>query len=138
MKYQTSDPKQEAEAWAYLTKLTAQDAIVEITKVSPKRSLNQNSYLHLLLGIYGSECGYTIEEAKILFKRQVNPDIYVYEKNGIKFLRSSADLDTKETTLTIERFKDWAAKQDIQLPDAEDKQQIMYYQNHIEQYAQYL
>ena len=47
---------------------------VELTKKHTQRSLAQNSYLHLLLGYFASEFGYTLEEVKFeIFKKRVVP-----------------------------------------------------------------
>ena len=60
------------------------------------------------------------------FKRHVNPDLFLREKegNGIGryyILRSSAELDTKEMTTAIDRFRDWASKEvGIYLPSPDE------------------
>ncbi len=41
---------------------------IDLTK-KVKRSLNQNSYLHLIIGYYALETGYTAREAKIIYKK---------------------------------------------------------------------
>lgn len=138
MKYKTVDQAQADEAFEYLTKLVGQDAVVEVKKINPNRSLNQNSYYHLLLGIFGLEFGWSIEEAKVLHKREVSPQIFVYEKNGVKFLRSSASLDTKQMSDAIEQFKKYAAEGGLYLPDANDNEKLLFYSNKIEQQSKYL
>lgn len=132
MKYQTSDKAQVNEAFEYLTKLVGQEATVEIKKISPKRSLNQNSYYHLLLGIFGLEFGWSLEEAKIIHKREVSPNIFIYEKNGKKFVRSSADLDSKEMTDAIEQFRKYSAENGLYLPEPDEQDKLIYYSNQIE------
>lgn len=42
---------------AYVNKLFQERAVVEVKKKLPNRTLAQNSYLHLLLGYFGSEYG---------------------------------------------------------------------------------
>lgn len=138
MKYKTADRDQCLEAFEYLTKLVGQEAVVEVKKINPNRSLNQNSYYHLLLGIFGLEFGWSIEEAKVLHKREVSPQIFVYEKNGVKFLRSSASLDTKQMSDAIEQFKKYAAEGGLYLPDANDNEKLLFYSNQIEQQSKYL
>lgn len=133
MKYQLSKTDQAKEAREELFRLTALDKTVELKEIKPRRTIPQNSYYHLLLGIFGLEVGYTVEEAKVLHKREVSSQIFVYEKNGKKFLRSSADLTTKEMTDAIEQFKKYAAENGIDLPDAIDNEKLMYYENLIEQ-----
>jgi hypothetical protein len=41
----------------YVNKLFKERAVVEVKKKLPNRTLAQNSYLHLLLGYFGSEYG---------------------------------------------------------------------------------
>ena len=62
---------------AYVNKLFQERAVVEVKKKLPNRSLAQNSYLHLLLGFFGSEYGCSLEEAKIdFYKRTCNRDLF--------------------------------------------------------------
>lgn len=138
MKYQTSDKAQVNEAFEYLTKLVGQAATVEIKKLSPKRSLNQNRYYHLLLGIFGLEFGWSLEEAKIIHKREVSPNIFIYEKNGKKFVRSSADIDSKEMTEAIDQLKRYCAEQGLYLPDADDPEKIIRFENMVERERSWL
>lgn len=138
MKYNLADPKEAEAAFAYLTELVGKDAIAEVIKVSPKRSLNQNNYLHLLLGLYAMETGHRLDEAKTIYKRDVNPDIYVYEKNGSKFLHSSADLDTAAMTKSIDHFREWAGERGIELPTATDQGWLRAIENDMERQRQYL
>ena len=108
MKYNTTYPAEATRAKEYLDQLIEKKALVEVTKISPRRSLNQNSYLHLLLGAFGAHFGYTTEEAKLVYK-QLNKDLYFYEKEvrGKKweFMRSSADLTKEEMTKSIETLR---------------------------------
>jgi hypothetical protein len=97
----------------------------EIKEVRKGRSLSQNNYLHLLLGYFGLHFGYTTEEVKNeIFKKEVNPEIfYSGVKEGIievQSWRSTAELDTKEMTLAIERFRDFSSKHGFYLPEPKD------------------
>jgi hypothetical protein len=138
MKYNLKEPSQALEAHSYLSQLIKQGDTVDIKKYKPPRSLRQNNYLHLLLGAFGEHFGYTIEEAKTIYKREVNPSTYVYEKNGSKFLRSSVDLDTAEMTKTIDCFRDFSKEHGLPLPAATDKEQLMSLANSIERAGAYL
>jgi len=91
-------------------------------KNKQKRSLNQNNYLYLLIGFFALETGYTTTEAKQIYK-ECTPQVYEYEKNSKKFIRSSADLTTKEMAITIDRFRAYSSSEaGIYLPEAnEDK-----------------
>ena len=53
----------------YLSTLLKKGGMVEIKRRSPKRSLNQNAYLHMILGYFGSEFGLSLDEVKVdIFK----------------------------------------------------------------------
>lgn len=104
--------------------LCDQGKVFELTEKKPIRTLSQNSYLHLILGWFACEYGCTIEYAKKhYFKILCNPDIFIKKNEDkflgeIKILRSSSDLDTREMTEAIERFRNWSnIEAGIYLPD---------------------
>ena len=100
----------------------------ELKEKRTKRTYSQNNYLHLLLSYFGLELGYTLAESKQMYKG-LNKDVFIYQKNGQQFIRSSADLDTKEMTITIDRFKNFASVEaGVYLPEASD----VIYLNYIE------
>lgn len=138
MKYNLSLPFEVQQARDRLAYLIEKKNIVEIKKVNPNRSLNQNNYLHLLLGAFGVHFGYTLEEAKVIYKRDVNPDIYVYEKNNQKFMKSSADLDTEEMAKSIDRFHQYSREAGYPLPPATDQEWLRQIENEIERSKHYL
>jgi hypothetical protein len=142
MKYDLSDSKQAADATLYLIELTKLGKKCEIKPISPRRSLNQNAYLHLLLGAFGAHFGYTLDEAKLIYKRDLNPDIYVYNKElrgkTKQFIRSSADLTVEEMTKSIDRLREWSAKGGYDLPLATDQEWLMQLDNEIERAKKYL
>jgi hypothetical protein len=107
--------------------LYRQGTLVELTEKRGKRTLKQNSYLHLLLSYFALQYGERMEYIKQeFFKRHVNADLFLREKegNGIGryyILRSSAELDTKEMTTAIDRFRDWASMEaGIYLPSPDE------------------
>lgn len=132
MKYNFANYEEYNKALDYVNELGQKEAIVEIKKVSPSRSLNQNSYLHLLLGEFGNHFGYTIEEAKLIYK-EINKTIYYYKKKDRLFIRSSADLSVDEMTKTIDYFRQKSAEQGCELPPATDKEWLRSIENTIEQ-----
>lgn len=129
----------------YVNKLFKERAVVEVKRKNPARTLAQNSYLHLLLGYFASETGYSVEEVKIdIFKRICNRDIFekeVTNKKGktIRTLRSSADLSTTEMSLAIERFRNYSSSQTgIYLPSPNEKEFLIYAQQEIERSKNFL
>ena len=92
----------------------------ELKEVRKRRTFKQNRYLHLILGLFSVELGYTLEESKIIYKR-LNPEIYKYTKNDQVFLRSSAKLNTKELSITIDKFRNYSNSElGIYLPEANE------------------
>lgn len=112
----------------YLNQLIDSGCDFEIKKKLNKRTYSQNNYIHLLFGYFALNTGYTPEEVKQeIFKKIVNPEMfYEGEKEkmpGIKIeeWRSTADLNTKEMTICIEKFLDWSASEaEIRLPEPSD------------------
>lgn len=106
--------------------------IVDLTEKKPQRTIRQNSYLHAALGYFGLQFGYTIEEVKEwYFKEVCNPELFVRTKTDIftgedrKYLRSSSDLDTEEMTMAIERFRNWASdKAGVYIPSPEEHRMV--------------
>jgi hypothetical protein len=90
--------------------LIEKGAKVDLTEKKNKRSIDQNSYLHVCVGFVAKESGYTMEEAKTTLKREFG-SFLVYEKRGRKFLRSTSDLDAKECTQFIDFIRNLAMNQ---------------------------
>jgi hypothetical protein len=131
MKYNTAIKAEKAEALRYVMRLVNKKQIVEIKKVSPSRSLRQNSYLHLLLGYFAQHFGWELDEAKTIYKRW-NQDIYFYQKSGQSFLRSSADLSVDDMTRSIDTFRRRSAEEGLPLPTATDQGWLREIENEIE------
>lgn len=124
------------EALEYIGKLSGQHALVEIKKKSPKRSLNQNAYLHLIIAIFGSHFGYNLEEAKIIYK-EINKHIYLYKKKNREFYRSSATLDVTQMAKSIDHFMEVSARNGCELPPATSKEWLRSMQNELERSGYY-
>lgn len=99
--------------------------LVELTDAT-NRSTRQNSYLHALLGAVALEVGENLEYVKQeIYKRMVNPDIFVREHDNpmlgrVSAIRSSAHLSKEEMSESIDRFRKWAADQGIYTPSPDD------------------
>ncbi|WP_417444609.1 hypothetical protein [Joostella sp.] len=105
--------------------LIEKEKTFELTVKNPKRSIPQNSYVHLLFSWFGLHFGYTLEEVKQeIYKKHVNAGLfYVEQVEGVVSIerwRSTADLNTAETTLAIDRFRDFSAQQGLYLPTPDD------------------
>lgn len=145
MVYDTSNPLDKANFLLRAKKLADSGKIVELTEKKPRRSLPQNKYLHVILAYFGTQTGNTTEWVKQqYYKKLVNPDLFICEKEDkylgrIKVLRSSADLDTSEFSLSIERFRNWAAQTaGIYIPSSKEHYLIQQMEIEIERNKKFL
>jgi len=137
MKFNTKTKGGADGLFEYATKLVGEEALVEIKKVSAKRSNPQNRYLHLIIGAFSVHFGYTLEEGKQVYK-MLNKDIYAYEKNGRTFYRSSSDLTVEEMAKSVDKFRETSANNGYELPLATDQDWLIQIDNAIEQAKYYL
>lgn len=145
MVYDTSNPLDKVNFLLRAKKLAESGKVIELTEKKPRRSLPQNKYLHVLLAYFGTQTGNTLEWVKQqYYKKLVNPDLFIREKEDkylgrIKVLRSSADLDTSEFSLSIERFRNWASQEaGIYLPSADEYIIIQQMEIEIERNKEFL
>lgn len=146
MKYQLKNPMDCQKFKQRVNELYGSGCVVELKKINPNRTLSQNKYLHVILGYFALEFGDSLEYVKeMFFKQVVNREIFEVEianrKTGEirKGLRSTSELDTKELTLAIDRFRDYASKEaGIYLPQPNEKEYLMQIQIEMEKAEQYL
>lgn len=144
MIYNLKNPSEVIDFENRVDDLIEQRAVVDLTKKNPNRSLSQNAYLHVILGFFASELGYTLEEVKQgIFKQICNKETFVrnIEVCGkpIEYLRSSKDLDSQEMTTAIERFRNWSSLEaGIYLPSADEKHFITHMQKELRRYKQWI
>lgn len=120
--------------------------IVEFRKPSPKRTISQNKYLHLLLGWFAVETGYSAEYVKQrIFKQLCNSHIFEYEvvnaftSEPTKELRSTSDLTTSEMSIAIDRFRNWSASEGgIYLPEANEHLFLQQIELEIQRHERYI
>lgn len=144
-KYNLRNPYEQQKFKEKVNELYSNGECVELKKINPTRSLSQNSYLHVLLGFFASEFGYTIDEVKIdIFKRKCNKAIFERErmnKRGEmkKYLRSSANLDTKEMTTAIERFRNYSSSVcGLYLPSPYENEMLFFAQQQMDSMQEYI
>lgn len=145
MIYNFKSPLDIQNARARLEMLIKKECVAELTEKKAKRSLSQNAYLHTLLGFFASQTGNTLEWVKQqYYKKLCNPDLFIGEKvdqflGRVKYVRSSADLNTEEMNLSIERFRNWSAMEaGIYLPEPTNEAEIAAMQIEVERYKTYL
>jgi hypothetical protein len=89
------------------------------------RTLNQNSYIHVLCRVLAQDIGVTERYAKqVYFKELANPDVFVTVTKDpltgdmMKVIRSTCDLTIQEMRNAIDGFIKWAADNGYDLPEA--------------------
>ena len=97
--------------------LKKKGCIVELKEKRKKRSISQNNYLHVLFSLFGLNFGYSIEETKVLIKRELK---YTYVKNDNLFLKKTSKMDSKELTIFIEKFRNYSNSNGLYLPSSEE------------------
>ena len=118
-------------------------AVVELT-TKTFRSRNQNSYLHLLIGVVAIDTGNTLAFTKEqYFKRLVNPDLFIQEVTDlyagkVEIVRSTTDLTMGEMSMAIDRFKKWGAENGIYLPNPGDESLLREIEIEMARNKQYL
>lgn len=145
MLYDLSNPLQAEQFKLRVNKLYKEKKIVSLSEKKKQRTLNQNSYLHVILGYFASQTGYTLEYVKEnYFKRLCNKDIFVVSCDDrflgkIEVLRSSASLTTEEMTTAINRFRNWASSEaSIYLPEPSEEYLLSLAEIETEKYKDYL
>lgn len=145
MWYDGNNELQAVQARMRLEKLIKDGKVFELTEKKPKRSLSQNAYLHVLLGYFAAQTGNTLKWVKKeYYKKLVNPTTFIRSKEDrfmgvVKYLRSSADLDTAEMTATIDRFRNWSAGEaGIYLPAPDEERLLQLAQIEIERNKEFI
>lgn len=142
--FNLSNPLDKANFLLRAKKLAESGKIVELTEKKPRRSLPQNNFLWLCLSYWGSQTGYTKEEAETIYKN-VNSDIYytrrVIAGIDVEYIRHTYELDTAEMTASIEKWRNWAAMNDaypVYIPSPEDYQLVQMMEVEISKNVSYL
>ncbi len=80
-----------------------------------------------------------------MFKQLVNPELFktehVNRKTGEvrEAWKSTADLDTKQMTLAVDRFRNYASKEaGIYLPEADEREFLENIEIEVERYKEYI
>ncbi len=142
--YDTSNPLQKEQFKARSAKLAESGKVVELTEKKPKRTLNQNAYLWLLIGYWATQTGYTKDESEAIYK-EVNKDIYFVDKEiageKVRYIRHTYELDTREMSLSIERWRNWAVMNEafsVYLPAPNERRLIQLMEIEVERMKSYL
>ena len=123
--------------------LLQKGSVIDLTEKT-LRTHNQNSYLHLIIGVVAMDVGVTLEYAKReYFKKLVNADLFIRKEQDrfsgeIEVIRSSASLTIEEMSIAIDRFKRWGAENGFYLPSPEDKERLRDIEIEMGRMRQYL
>ena len=137
MKFNLQLPENCIKAKEYLWHLIGKEARIEITEKRKQRSLIQNSYLYLILGWTALEFGNTEEEMKQDFKK-LNHEIFRYEKNGNEYFKSTSELDTREMTVSISKFRHFHAQNGFYIPEPNEQDYLDYIENEINKHQEWI
>ncbi len=118
MKYDLANNLELKQFDTYSDKLKESNSKVELKKLSNKRSISINSYLHVCISLFAIEYGYTLSEAKTLLKREC--EFMRYEKNGSIFLVETSKQSNDECSKFVSWIRNYASKQGLYIPDAEE------------------
>lgn len=118
MKFDTSKPFDKNKAETRFKVLLEKGAKIELSEIKTKRSLSQNSYLHVVISLCAIEFGNNLDEMKTDLKRAC--EFMRYEKNGKSYLKRTRDMDSKELTEFIEWIIDFAGKEGLYIPSSDD------------------
>ncbi|MEI6865542.1 hypothetical protein [Flavicella sp.] len=107
----------------------------ELTEKKGNKTPRQNRYLHLIIGWFAIESGYTAVYVKReFFKIECNIELFKVAETGcfgkMEGLKSWSELEVDDATLAITRFRNWASvTANICLPEPDD----LKFLNHIEE-----
>ena len=102
----------------YGNKLFSEGRKVEIKELKGKRTIKQNSYLHICITLYAIHFGEILEDAKSDLKQ--NCPFMICKRNGQERTKRTRDLDTKELTDFIEWIRNYAGQNGCYIPTSEE------------------
>jgi hypothetical protein len=131
MKYDLSNTFDISKARVRLEHLVVKRAKISMTEFTPKRTIQQNKYLHVCIMFLANELGYTEHEAKVTIKRYFATDGHkwaVYTKGKEMFLKSTSEYNQDEMKTLIEWIRNFALNElNCHIPTSEE-----YYQNQFD------
>lgn len=121
-----------------VAKLLDMGCCVELKRIYPQRTLNQNKYYQVITEFFAAKKGYSkLEVQAEIFMRQLNADICVNKETNR--LKSSTELKVDEMRLAIERFRNWSAiEENLYIPSGEEYRALFYAQKVIEENKEFI
>ena len=128
MTYDTTNPVDRERLRTKVDHLIAKGKVVELTEKRMGRTLQQNAYHAVCISYVAAELGESYQYVnEQYYKRACNYDLFVRRYDdpvlgSVLRLRSSRELSKEEMTLSIDRFRNWAANQlGMYIPDPADR-----------------
>ena len=118
MIYDLRTKHEQGKAVAYLNKMIEARKVIDLKEKPKKRTIPQNAYLHVIMSLFGAETGYTLDEAKILLKRECG--FMHYKKSGTLFLKKTSQCGKEEMQIFIQWIIEFAGTQGIFIPTSEE------------------
>ena len=125
MNYDLRDKDNRKRFIRYANSLLRNERTLVSLEDKSNRTLNQNSYIHVLCRIMAEGTGTTEQYAKqVYFKELANPQLFIritkdpLTNEMVKTIRSTCDLTIQEMSTAINNFIMWAAEQGYQMPEA--------------------
>ena len=125
MNYDLRDKNNRKRFIRYANSLLRNERTLVSLEDKSNRTLNQNSYIHVLCRIMAEGTGTTEHYAKqVYFKELANPQLFIrvtkdpLTNEMVKTIRSTCDLTIQEMSAAINNFIMWAAEQGYQMPEA--------------------
>ena len=103
-----------------LAAFKGQKVEITIEKFKTTRTIQQNRYLHLIIGMMAKELGYDAEELKEIIKFKFLKEEVVDENSGevYPYIKSTAKLTKDEFSDLVDSIKHWSSDEfGIILPD---------------------
>ena len=145
MKYDLKNIVDINRAKDYFDVLLQRKVLIELKQRRGQRTYKQNRYLHLILSYIALETGHSMPFIKLnIFKILLSPDIFkpteIEGKLGKETsIVSSADIDTKEMTIAIDRFRDWSDSfLGIYIPEPNEKEYLEQLEAELEHQKQWV
>lgn len=118
MKYDTNNQYDINQARTKLDWLIEHKKLIEIKEIRAKRSISQNSYLHVVITLWAIYMGLTINEAKTDLKRACH--FMSYEKGGKIYLVETHKQDSKQLTEFIDWIRTMASQNRLYILTADE------------------
>jgi len=135
--YNLKNSAQRNEFKAACNRAAKMGLIVVFEEVKETRSLSLNNYYQFCIKYFASQYGDTAQAVKDeIFKKLCNKETFIQRDGSLK---STKDLDSREFSLCIERFKNYAAmKCGICIPNTDDNAAMQEAKNEIKKNKEFL